>query len=301
MSGPGAEKPTRVRELLASASEWLAAQGIPDARLDTELLLAHVLRIQRLGLYLDHDRPLTVPERDRFRSLMRRRGAEREPVAYLVGRRGFHGIELEVGPGCLVPRPETEHLVELALEELAARASAGRSGLRVVDVGTGSGCIALAVAAVAPTARVVGVDRSSAALGWALRNARALAPADLASGRVAFVRGDLLGPIRSGSVDLVLSNPPYITPDEVGALAPDVIRHEPREALIDEDGLPLTAALARAARSALAPGGLVAIETGAGRAGLVERHLLAAGFVEPRRVKDLSDIERIVAARVPPP
>jgi len=292
----GAEKPTRVRELLASASEWLAAQGIPDARLDTELLLAHVLGIERLGLYLDHDRPLTVPERDRFRTLMRRRGAEKEPVAYLVGRRGFHGIELEVGPGCLIPRPETEHLVELALEELAARA---RPGLRVVDVGTGSGCIALAVAAAAPTARVVGVDRSSAALGWALRNARSIAPADLASGRVAFVRGDLLGPLRPGSVDLVLSNPPYITPDEVPALSLDVIRHEPREALIDREGLPLTAALARAARTALAPGGLVAVETGAGRAELVERHLLAAGFVEPRRVKDLSDIERIVAARVP--
>lgn len=295
---PGADKPTRVRELLASASDWLAAQGVPDARLDTELLLAHVLGIARLGLYLDHDRPLTVPERDRFRGLMRRRGAEREPVAYLVGKRGFHGIELEVGPGCLVPRPETEHLVELALEELAARA---KSGLRVVDVGTGSGCIALAVAAAAPTARVTGVDRSPAALGWALKNARRLAPADLASGRVSFVRGDLLGPLAPGSVDLVLSNPPYITPDEVPALAPDVIRHEPREALVDQGGLPLTAALARAARAALVPGGLVAIETGAGKAELVERHLLAAGFVEPRRVKDLSDLERIVAARVPPP
>lgn len=285
------ERPTRVRELLATAAAWLAAQGVDDARLDTELLLAHTLGLRRLDLYLDHDRPLTPDERARFRELMRRRGSERAPVAYLVGRRGFRGLELEVGPGALVPRPETEHLVEVGLEHLRARGGRGR----VVDVGTGSGCVALAVAAEAPEARVVGVDRSAAALGWAARNARRLA----LTGRVALVRGDLLAAVGPATVDVVLSNPPYVTPDEARDLAPEVARHEPREALFDAEGLPLTLALARQARAALTPGGLLAVETGAGRADLVERHLRAAGLVDPARVRDLAGIERIVLARAP--
>lgn len=289
-----AAKPTSVRELLATATAWLAEQGVGEARLDTELLLAHVLGIKRLQLYLDHDRPLTEPERDRFRALMKRRGA-REPVAYLLGTRGFHGIELQVGPGALVPRPETEHLVELGLERVKALGGPNGEGLRVVDVGTGTGCIALALLAAAPGATAIGIDRSKDALAWAARNRGALP----AGARLSLVRGDLLGPIATGSVDLVLSNPPYITPDEAQALAPEVARWEPRAALFDDHGLPLTAALVRGARRALRPGGLLAVETGAGKAPLVEEQLRAAGFVGLRRVADLAGIERVVAGDAP--
>lgn len=292
MSGP-AQPPRSVRDVLTAAAGWLAERGVdPDeARLDAELLLARTLELRRLDLYLDHDRPLTDDERARFRALMRRRGEGREPVAYLLGERGFYGLTLAVGPGALVPRPETEHLVEVGLEAL--RAAGERSTF--VDVGTGSGCVALALLHELPLARGVGVDRSPEALRWAARNAQALALGE----RLALVRGDLLGPVRATSVDLVVSNPPYVTPDEEALLAPEVARWEPRGALFDAPGLPLTAALAREAARALRPGGTLAVETGAGKAPLVAGQLAAAGFEGVRALEDLAGIERVVVGRRP--
>ncbi len=286
-------QPRTVRDVLAAAAGWLAERGVEpdDARLDVELLLARTLELRRLDLYLDHDRPLTEDERARFRALMRRRGEGREPVAYLLGERGFYGLTLAIGPGALVPRPETEHLVEVGLEAL--RGAGERPAF--VDVGTGSGCVALALLHELPAARGVAIDRSPAALGWAAKNARALG---LAGGdRLALVQGDLLGAVGAASVDLVVSNPPYVTPDEAGLLAPEVARWEPRGALFDAPGLPLTAALAGQARRALRPGGTLAVETGAGKAALVAGQLGAAGFDDVRVVKDLGGIERVVVGR----
>lgn len=285
-------QPRHVRDILAAAAGWLQDKGVDEARLDAELLLAHVLGLRRLDLYLDHDRPLTEDERARFRALMRRRGEQREPVAYLLRERGFYGLVLEVGPGVLVPRPETEHLVEVGLAALRARGDAPR----FVDVGTGSGCVALALAKEHPPARGLGVDRSPEALAIAARNVARLG----LGARVGLARGDLLAAVAPASVDLVASNPPYITPDEVAALAPEVARWEPRLALFDAADLPLTATLARQARRALRPGGTLAIETGAGKAPLVARHLADAGFGEVRAVKDLGDIERVVVGVAPP-
>lgn len=287
------EQPRSVRDVLAAASGWLARQGVDgdDARLETELLLARALELRRLDLYLDHDRPLSEDERARFRALMRRRGEGREPVAYLLGERGFYGLTLAVGPGALVPRPETEHLVEVGLEALRARGERPT----FVDVGTGSGCVALALLHELPAARGLGVDRSPRALSWAAKNARALGLGE----RLGLVRADLLGPIAAASLDLVVSNPPYVTPDEERLLAPEVLRWEPRSALFDAPGLPLTAALARAARRALRPGGTLAVETGQGKAPLVTAHLTEAGLEDVRAVNDLAGIQRVVVGRAP--
>jgi release factor glutamine methyltransferase len=285
--------PRTVREVLAAAAPWLASRGVAEdeARLDAELLLAHVLGVRRLDLYLDHDRPLDEAERARYRALMRRRGEGREPVAYVLGERGFHGLVLEVGPGALVPRPETEHLVEVGLEALRAAGAAPR----FVDVGTGSGCVALALAEAVGAARGLALDRSAAALAVAARNVRRLHLEE----RVVLVRGDLLAAVAPGSVDLVASNPPYVLPDEAGLLAPEVARWEPREALFDAPGLPLTRALAAAAAVVLRPGGTLAVETGFDKAPLVAGHLREAGFVDLRAVRDLAGIERVVVGRRP--
>ncbi|MCO5165566.1 MAG: peptide chain release factor N(5)-glutamine methyltransferase [Planctomycetes bacterium] len=282
-----------MREVLAAAAGWLAARGVAqdEARLDAELLLARVLEVRRLDLYLDHDRPLDEAERGRFRALMRRRGEGREPVAYLLGERGFYGLTLAVGPGVLVPRPETEHLVEVGLETL--RAAGARPTF--VDVGTGSGCVALALLREHAPARGLGVDRSAEALAFAARNARDLGLA----GRLTLLRGDLLTGLADASLDLVVSNPPYVTPDERGLLAPEVARWEPPGALFDAPGLPLTAALARQARAALRPGGTLAVETGQGKADLVRGLLEREGFGEVRAVNDLAGVERVVVGRSP--
>ncbi len=291
-------KPRTIRELLTVATSWLTEQGIEEPRVDVELLLAHALGCRRLDLYLAPDKPLEDAELARFRPLMRRRGA-REPVAYLVGEKGFYGLDLEVGPAVLIPRPETEHLVQAGLHELDRIAGAALGvarPTRFVDVGTGSGCVALALAKERPGTRGVAVDRSPAAIATARRNA---ARCRLA-GRVAFARGDLLGAVRPASVDLVVSNPPYVTPAEEALLAPDVLRFEPREALFDvAEDLPLTATLVRQAREVLRPGGALAIETGYDKAELVAAFMATAGFEAVRRERDLAGIERVVIGRAP--
>lgn len=287
------EQPTRVRELLDVASRWLAERGVDEARLGTEHLLARVLGCRRLDLYLDHDRPLSEEQRAAFRALMRRRGA-REPLAYILGERGFYGLDLQVGPGVLVPRPETEHLVEGGLIELG-RVLPARPSPVLADVGTGSGCVALALLSHCPAATALGIDRSAAALQFAAGNAARLG----LSARLRLVRGDLLGAVAPGSLDLVVSNPPYVTEDEVPLLAPEVLDHEPREALFDAPGLPLTARLALEARRALRPGGALLVETGFDKAPLVRELLARAGLVELSTIPDLAGIERVVVGRVP--
>jgi release factor glutamine methyltransferase len=283
------EKPTTVRELIQVASGWLAEQGLDEARLDTECLLARVLGCRRLDLYLDHDRPLSGEELSSFRALMRRR-AGREPLAYILGTRGFHGLELAVGPGVLVPRPETEHLVEVGLEVLSERPDP-----RFADVGTGSGCVALALLAEHTGARGVASDVSPQALAIAAKNAQTLG----LRARLDLVRADLLAHLTPRSLDLVVSNPPYVTPGEEDLLAPEVRDHEPQQALFDADGLPLTRRLAEQAFGALRPGGTLAIETGWNKAPLVRQLLEEAGFSELRAIADLSGIDRVIVGRAP--
>lgn len=269
-----------VRAALEEGRGLLAAAGLEEPLREAEHLLAHALSCDRLTLHADPPEP-AAGAMERYRALLARR-ARREPAAYLLGRAEFRSREFLVGPGVLVPRPETEHLVEAALELLPPDAPA-----RVVDVGTGSGCIAVCIALERPRAEVVGVERSGAALGYARANAAALG----APGNLTLLRGDLLEGI-IGRFDLVVSNPPYVA--EGDAVDPEVL-HEPLEALFaGADGLEVYRRLVPAAAAVLRPGGHLLLE-GPGD-GVEDLHALAraAGLrVLPTRT-DLAGRERVL-------
>jgi len=277
--------PETTRSVLKLAAEWLTKKGADAPRLDAELMLAKVLGVRRLELYLDHDRPLTEEELEPFRAMLRRRGA-REPVAYILGEKEIHGLAFEVTRDVLVPRPDTETLIEAALAET-------KRGARVFcDVGTGSGCIAIALLKAQPGLRGIATDTSPAALEVARRNAKRHEV------ELELLECDLLEKV-VGPLDLVVSNPPYILPSERSGLDPE-LAFEPEGALFDRgEDLPTTRRLAVMARERLKPSGLLAVETGAERAPLVRRHFEEAGFVEVSTVKDLAGIERVVLGRAP--
>ena len=269
-----------VREALDSAVIAIAAAGSDTARLDAELLLAAALGVDRLTLLTDSRREVTGAAVRTFQDAVRRRSAGREPVAYILGRRGFRHIDLAVDPRVLVPRPETELLVEVGLEL--------PDGARVADVGTGSGAIALALKDERPDLAVVATDVSADALAVARGNA-----ARLGLG-VEFVHGDLLDGV--GRIDAVLSNPPYVTESARATLAPEILRHEPPGALFaGADGLDVIRRLVPAA--ARAGAALLAIEVGAGQAPEVAELMRAVGYVDAGVRCDLAGIERVVAGR----
>jgi release factor glutamine methyltransferase len=263
-----------VRDALDSAVIALQAAGVDTPRLDAEVLLADILGADRGELIASPGRDLEPGQTRRFQEAARRR-VQREPVAYITGRRGFRGIELAVDRRVLVPRPETEHVVEPALGL--------PDGARVVDVGTGSGAIALALKAERPDLEVLATDTDAAALEVARANAARLGL------DVTFVEGDLLAGVEA---DAVLSNPPYVADGQ--PLMPEIARYEPRGALYaGADGLSVIRRLVPAAAGAR----LLAIEVGAGQAGDVAELVRAAGFGEVERVPDLAGIERVVVGR----
>lgn len=271
-----------VREALDSAVVAITAAGSETPRLDAEVLLAAALGIDRTALFLDPAREVTGPAVRAFQDAVRRRSSQREPVAYITGTRGFRHIELAVDARVLVPRPETELLVEIGVELLA-------EGARVADVGTGSGAVALALASERPDLAVYATDVSADALEVARANA-----ARLGLDRVAFAHGDLLAGL--DEVDAVLSNPPYVAESERAALAPEITRHEPPGALFaGVDGLDVIRRLVPAAAAAGAP--LLAIELGAGQAPAVAALMREAGFADVRARRDLAGIERVVVGR----
>jgi release factor glutamine methyltransferase len=271
-----------VREALDSAVIAIAAAGSDTPRLDAEVLLAAALGIDRTALFLEPGRAVQGPAVRAFQNAVRRRSAGREPVAYITGTRGFRQIELAVDRRVLVPRPETELLVEVGIELLA-------DGARVVDVGTGSGAVALALASERPDLAVVATDSSADALAVARANAERLG-----LDAVVFAHGDLLAGI--GKVDAVLSNPPYVAESERTALAPEIMRHEPPAALFaGADGLDVIRRLVPAAAAAGAR--LLAIELGQGQAAAVAALMAAAGYGAVERRRDLAGIERVVVAR----
>jgi release factor glutamine methyltransferase len=228
-----------VRELITRSASWLHDKGIESSRLEAELLLAHVLDVERLRLYLDADRPLVDAEVEPYRDLIKRR-ARGEPVAYLTGKKEFYGIAFEVTPDVLVPRPETELIVD------RARALKPK---RILEIGTGSGCIAVACAVRLPEASIVATDISPEALDVARRNDT--------TGRVEFRLGDLFDPVE-GKFDLIVSNPPYVAD---GAATPNVEAHEPHVALFaGADGLDILRRLLPEAARHLEPGGALLCE-----------------------------------------
>ena len=262
-----------VRDALDSALVALNAAGVDTPRLDAEVLLAHALGADRAALVIDPDREVAGPAARWFQDAVRRRAVAREPVAYITGRKGFRHIELEVDPRVLIPRPETELLVEVGLEL--------HEGARVVDVGTGSGAVALALKHERPDLEVAGTDVSADALAVARANGERLGL------QVEWVEADLY----EGDFDAVLSNPPYV--EERARLAPE-LAHEPRGALFaGDDGLALVRRLVE--RAAGVP--TLAVEVGAGQADAVAALARAAGFTTVAGRRDLAGIERVVVAR----
>lgn len=266
-----------VRDALDSAVVAIGASGSPSARLDAELLLAAALGVDRAALWTS-DLAVGGPAARVFRDLVGRRATLHEPVAYLLGHKGFRYLDLEVDPRVLIPRPETELLVEVGLE-LA-------QGARVADVGTGSGAVALALKSERPDLEIVAADISGDALDVARANAQRLGL------DVAFARGDLLDGV-DGTLDAVLCNPPYV--EEGASLAPDIARHEPPGALFaGADGLDV---VRRLVPQAAARTPLLALEIGHGQADAVAGLMRAAGYADVRRRRDLAGIERVVVGR----
>ena len=280
---PRALSRSSVRDALDSAVIALSAAGCESPRLDAELLLAEALGVDRAVLIADPGRGVEPDAARRFADMARRR-REREPVAYILGRKGFRTIELAVDSRVLVPRPETEHVVEAALDL--------PPGARVADVGTGSGAIALALTTERPDLDVVGTDLSAGALAVARANGERLG-----SG-VEFLLGDLLEPV-SGPLYAVVSNPPYVAEGDWPRLAPEIVRHEPAEALLaGPDGM---AVFSRLVPAAAARGvRFVALEVGEGQAAYVSELLRAAGYERVEVQRDLAGIERVVVGHGDP-
>ena len=277
--------PKTIRFVLGATAKLFEERGLPSARLDAEVLLAHVLGSSRIQLYTDHDRPLAEAELEPYRALVRRR-LQREPVAYLTGVREFHGITLAVDARVLVPRPETEHLVEEAL----ARAG-DRSDLRIADVATGSGAVAIALGkALGARACVWASDRSPDALEVARANAARVGV------EVTFALGDLGAPLEpQGPFDVVTANLPYLTAAEMDTRAPE-LRFEPELALAGgADGLDLVRRLIAEAPRLLSAGGTLCLEIGAAQ-GDATLALFGHGWTDAHLVHDLAGLPRVVAA-----
>jgi release factor glutamine methyltransferase len=283
-------EPILLLEVLRRTEEWLRKHGVDSPRLDAQLLLGHVLGLPKIQLYAAFDRPMTAPELDALRALVKRRG-DREPLAWILGKWGFHKIELKVGPGVLVPRPDTETLVDAALEWIGAPTAP----LFVADVGSGSGAVGLAIASACPEVRVYATDIGEAPLAMTKRNVAALG----LSARVAVLPGPFLDPIPAARpIDWVVSNPPYIPTATVDALQPEVARWEPRLALDGgRDGLDPYHTLIPAARARARAGCLV--EVGKGQADEVAHLFKKAGYTDVRTWKDLNRVDRVVGGRIP--
>ena len=283
--------PTRRAELTA-AVDLLSAAGISTARVDPEWLLAAVLGVGRVEAQLDLDRPLPSPVAARYAAAVRRR-ARREPLQQVLGWEAFRGLRVRVTADVLVPRPETETLVEWALGLLPPAENGVR--LRALDLGTGSGAIACALAAERRDVDVVAIDVSRAAAAVARENARQLGLAE----RVTVVVGDLSDPLGRGCADLLVSNPPYLPSAILSGLEPEVGAHEPRLALDGGgDGLRVIRRIATSAREVLRPSAPLLLETAGGsQAGDVAGLLCAAGFTGVAVRADLAGVDRFVAGR----
>ncbi len=276
-----------IARMLRWMQDDFAGRGIDNPRLDAELLLAKALGVERIRLYLELERPLAGDELDAVRALVKRRRT-REPVAYILGHRDFWGRRFVVTPSVLIPRPDTETVVEQALERLAPDANG-----RVIDLCTGSGCVAISLACERPDLRVVATDVSSEALSVARENAGRL------GAQVRFVEGDLFAG-EEGPFDLVAANPPYVRQDELAALQPEVAEHEPTLALAaGPTGLEIYQRLVPAAFERLRPGGHLLLEVGAGQASPVGALLATVGFAGVTAHKDLAGHERVVAGQRP--
>jgi release factor glutamine methyltransferase len=286
--GDAAPKTWTIGSLVKWATDDFRARGIESPRLDAELLVAFALGIDRMRVILDAARPLEPDELDRLRALVKRRRA-REPMAYLRGEREFYGLTFKVDARVLVPRPDTETLVDVAL----ARTRHVSMSMRMLDLCTGSGCVAIAAARQRPTAKLFATDLSEDALALARENAQRLGAYN-----VAFFAGDLFAPIegRKRRFDVITANPPYIASTDIPNLMADVRDHEPRLALDGgADGLDVVRRIVEGAPRFLVPGGVLAVEVGHDQAEAARGLFEASGFADVKLDRDYAKIERVVS------
>ena len=278
--------PWTIGKVVSWATDDFRARGFETPRLEAEVLLAHALSVPRMTILIEPARPLAPDELARYRGLISRRRT-REPVAYLTGAREFYGRSFAVDASVLIPRPDTETLVDVALARTAARSLYGRA----LDLCTGSGCVAITLCRERPTWRVTGTDLSSAALAVARRNAHALGAHTLA-----LLEGDLYGPVAGQKFELVTANPPYIPDAEIETLDADVRSFEPRMALSGgPDGHALNRRVIAEAPRVLVKGGVLAVEIMAGTADAVSEMFVTAGFREVVAARDYGGNDRVVS------
>ena len=273
-------------EILQASEGYLAARGFASARLEAEWLITHALGLRRLDLYLQFDRPLSEAELARIRPLLRRR-ADGEPLQYILGSAEFYNCEVLVGPGVLIPRPETERLVDAAVE---CNAGSGP----ILDLCTGSGAILLALAgALKEPPPMLGVDSSTEALDWARRNGDKLGFL-----QIDWRQGDLFAPVDRHDFALITANPPYVTEPEYGKLPADVRDHEPASALVaGPDGLDIVRRIVAEGRDFLVDDGWLVMEIGASQGAAVLELLAESGWREAKILPDYAHRDRVAIAR----
>ena len=276
-----------VREIKQRTEAFFIQKQVPNAKLDADILIAHSLGLKRLDLYLDLDRPLTETQLDALRPLVKRRAA-REPLQYIIGTTEFYGLTLKVDARALIPRHETEELVDLIIQRCESPPT------RILDLGTGSGALALALASMYEDAEVTAIDRSADALALAAENTDLLC----LTGRITFLEGNWFAPLdENARFDLIVSNPPYLTEEEMGSVEPEVVGHEPHDALVSGgDGLDDLRVILGQAKAFLAEGGLLAMETG------IAQHKQLQGLAEANglsgeSIEDLSERPRFFFAQ----
>jgi len=277
-----------VQRVIQWTTEHFQKKGLDNPRLEAEVLLAYLLEMDRMGLYLNYDRPLKEEERTAYREMIQRRQAW-EPTAYIVGTKEFWSLRFAVSPECLIPRPETEHLVEEAV-----RIGKGlKPPLRVLEIGQGCGAVAIALATELEEAQIVATDISPGACSLAQANAARHG----VEGRIRFVLGDLF-PVGEEPFGLICSNPPYIPTAEVLALAPEVRDYEPLTALDGgEDGLRFFRRIAQGASAFLVAGGWLLLEMGQGQAPQVATILQEQGFAQIDLIPDHAGVKRVIKAQ----
>jgi release factor glutamine methyltransferase len=280
-----------VLEVIQKSADFLAKKSVESPRLQVELLLAHLLKLPRMNLYLNFERKLSEGELAALRELVVRRG-QREPLQHLTGSTSFCGLELAVNRHVLIPRPETELLAEYGWQFLSALNS---QNVTALDFGTGSGCLAIAIAAKCPTAQIIALDISLDALAIARQNAAANKVAE----RIQFIHGDGFGALPPNArFDLIVSNPPYIATAEIATLDPEVRDHDPRLALDGgTDGLDFYRRLAAEAGVFLQPGGKLMVEFGAGQADDLQKIFTAQKWIVEAVKDDYSHRARILIVR----
>ena len=280
-----------VLEVIKKTAEFFAGRGIESPRLNAELLVGHALALPRMQLYVQFERVLAEPELTGIRELVRRRGRH-EPLQYILGTVDFHGLKLKSDRRALIPRPETERLVEILVGRAGATPPA-----RVLDLGTGTGAIALALAQAWPAAAVTAVDASAEALALAAENRTSAG----LEARVTLLESDWFGRLAADArFDLIISNPPYLSAGEMAQAAAEVREHEPSAALVAaEEGLAAARAILQAALPFLAPGGWLALETGSGQHQALAATAAAAGWGRTESLSDLTGRDRYLLAWPP--